>query len=194
LYFYPNTLSAVKLDGHGLKAWLEQSAERFNQIDPHAGGEQKLINEKYISYNFDQIQGGIAYVIDVSKPVGRRIVKLTYRGKPVSPSQTFIVVTNNYRANGGGHFPGLDGSNVVLAAPDGTREILAGWLKAHPTLDAKDLPRASWHFARLKTQGTVVFTSASGKQSIAEDDGLHDIQQLRDNGDGTAVYSIDLSH
>jgi 2',3'-cyclic-nucleotide 2'-phosphodiesterase / 3'-nucleotidase len=82
----------------------------------------------------------------------------------------------------------------VLAAPDGTREIVADWLKAHPTLDAKDLPRASWHFARLKTRGTVVFTSASGKQSIAEDDGLHDIHQLRDNGDGTAVYSIDLSH
>jgi 2',3'-cyclic-nucleotide 2'-phosphodiesterase/3'-nucleotidase len=177
-----------------LKAWLEQSAERFNQIDPHASGEQKLINEKYISYNFDQIQGGIAYVIDVSKPVGQRIVKLTYHGKPVLPSQTFVVVTNNYRANGGGHFPGLDGSNVVLAAPDGTREILADWLKAHPTLSAKDLPHASWHFARVKTRGAVVFTSASGKQSIAEDDGLHGIHQLRDNGDGTAVYAIDLSH
>jgi 2',3'-cyclic-nucleotide 2'-phosphodiesterase/3'-nucleotidase len=194
LYFYPNTLTAVKLDGNGLKAWLEKSAGRFNQIDPHASGEQQLINEKYVGYNFDQIQGGIAYVIDVSKPVDQRIVKLTYHGKPVTPSQTFIVVTNNYRANGGGHFPGLDGSNVVLAAPDGTREILADWLKAHPTLDATYLPRASWHFAPLKTRGPVIFTAASGKQEVAQSDGLHNIRELRDNGDGTAVYAIDLSH
>jgi 2',3'-cyclic-nucleotide 2'-phosphodiesterase/3'-nucleotidase len=194
LYFYPNTLTAVKLDGAGVKAWLEMSAGRFNRIDPNATGEQQLINVKYVGYNFDQIQGGIAYVIDVSKPVGQRIVKLTYRGKPIAPSQTFVVVTNNYRASGGGHFPGLDGSNVVLAAPDGTREIVAHWLQAHPALDAKDLPPASWHFARLKTRGTVVFTSASDKQPVAETDGLHNVRQLRDNGDGTAVYAIDLSH
>ncbi|QAU24415.1 bifunctional 2',3'-cyclic-nucleotide 2'-phosphodiesterase/3'-nucleotidase [Dyella sp. M7H15-1] len=194
LYFYPNTLTAVKIDGHGLKAWLEQSARRFNRIDPNATGEQQLINEKYVGYNFDQIQGGIAYVIDVSKPAGERIVKLTYHGKPITPSQTFVVATNNYRASGGGHFPGLDGSNVVLAAPDGTREILARWLQQHPSLGDKDLPRASWHFARLKTRGPVVFTSASDKQAVAEADGLHNIRQERDHGDGTAVYTVDLSH
>ena len=193
LYFYPNTLSAVKIDGAELKAWLEKSAERFNRIDPNADGEQQLINTKYPGFNFDQMQGGIRYVIDVSKPAGQRIEKLSYRGKPVQPSQTFVVVTNNYRASGGGRFPGLDGSNIVLASPDGTREILAQWLKAHPTLSADDLPRASWHFARLRTRGAVVFTSASDKQAVAETDGLHTIRQVRDNGDGTAVYAVDLS-
>ena len=194
LYFYPNTLTAVKIDGAGLKAWLEKSAERFNRIDPNVSGEQLLINEKYAGFNFDQIQGGVTYTIDVSKPAGQRIEKLSFRGKHITPSQTFVVVTNNYRASGGGHFPGLDGNNVVLAAPDGTREILARWLQAHPTLGTKDLPSASWHFARLKTRGTVVFTAASDKQTVAEADGLHNIRQLRDNGDGTAVYAIDLSH
>jgi 2',3'-cyclic-nucleotide 2'-phosphodiesterase/3'-nucleotidase len=193
LYFYPNTLAAVKIDGAALKAWLETSAERFNRIDPNAQGEQQLVNSKYPGFNFDQIQGGISYVIDVSKPVGQRIEKLSYHDKPVMPSQTFVVVTNNYRASGGGHFPGLDGKNIVLASPDGTREILAQWLKAHPTLNANDLPRASWHFAPLKTRGIVVFTSASDKQAVAEADGLHNVRQLRDNGDGTAVYAIDLS-
>jgi 2',3'-cyclic-nucleotide 2'-phosphodiesterase / 3'-nucleotidase len=194
LYFYPNTLSAVKIDGAALKAWLEKSAERFNRIDPNADGEQPLINTKYPGFNFDQIQGGISYVIDVSKPVGQRIEKLSYQGKPVQPSQMFVVVTNNYRASGGGRFPGLDGKNIVLASPDGTREILAQWLKAHPTLGADDLPHASWHFARLKTRGAVVFTSASDKQAVAEADGLRHVRQVRDNGDGTAVYAIDLSH
>ncbi len=193
LYFYPNTLAAVKTDGAGLKAWLEKSAQRFNRIDPAKAGEQPLINSHYVGYNFDQIQGGIRYVIDVSKPAGQRITTLTYRGKPVVPADPFVIVTNNYRANGGGHFPGLDGSNIVLAAPDGTREILAKWLERNKQIGARDLEPTSWKFAPLKTRGTVVFTGASGKQGIARDAGLDNIRQLQDHGDGTATYAIDLS-
>ncbi|HXD37701.1 MAG TPA: bifunctional 2',3'-cyclic-nucleotide 2'-phosphodiesterase/3'-nucleotidase [Rhodanobacter sp.] len=193
LYFYPNTLAAVKTDGAGLKAWLEKSAQRFNRIDLAKTGEQALINGRFTGYNFDQIQGGIRYVIDVSKPVGQRITTLTFHGKPVTPMQPFIVVTNNYRASGGGHFPGLDGSNIVLAAPDGTREILAKWIEHKKHLGAADLEPASWHFAPLKTRGPVVFTAAAGKLDVAEAAGLRNIRLLKDNGDGTAVYAIDLS-
>jgi 2',3'-cyclic-nucleotide 2'-phosphodiesterase / 3'-nucleotidase len=193
LYFYPNTLAAVKTDGAGLKAWLEKSAERFNRIDPTKAGEQALINSRYTGYNFDQIQGGIRYVIDVSKPVGQRITTLTFHSKPVEPDQPFVVVTNNYRANGGGHFPGLDGSNIVLAAPDGTREILAKWLESRKQISAKDLEPTSWNFAPMKTRGPVVFTDASGKQDVARKAGLDHIRQLKDHGDGTATYGIDLS-
>jgi 2',3'-cyclic-nucleotide 2'-phosphodiesterase/3'-nucleotidase len=193
LYFYPNTLAAVKTDGAGVKAWLEKSAERFNRIDPAKAGEQALINSRFTGYNFDQIQGGIHYVIDVSKPAGQRITTLTFQGKPVEPTQPFIVVTNNYRANGGGHFPGLDGSNIVLTAPDGTREILAKWLERKQRITAQDLEPTSWTFAPLKTRGPVVFTDASGKQDVARAAGLANIRQLKDHGDGTATYAIDLS-
>ena len=194
LYFYPNTLAAVKVDGAGLKAWLEKSAERFNRIDPTKEGEQQLVGDRLPGYNFDQIQGDLSYQIDVTKPEGQRIVKLTYKGKPVKPDQLFIVATNNYRASGGGVFPGLDGSNVVLAAPDGAREILAKWLQKKQTLTARDLPAASWHFAPVKTRGEVVFKAATGKQDVAREAGLKNIRQVKDNGDGTALYAIDLSH
>lgn len=193
LYFYPNTLSAVKTDGAGLKAWLEKSAQRFNRIDPAKTGAQPLINSHFTGYNFDQIQGGIHYVIDVSKPAGQRITTLTYKGKPVTPAQPFIIVTNNYRANGGGHFPGLDGNNIVLAAPDGTREILAKWIERKKHIGASDLEPTSWHFAPLKTHGPVVFSGAANKLDIAKAAGLSDIRQVKENGDGTAVYAIDLS-
>ncbi|WP_114239544.1 bifunctional 2',3'-cyclic-nucleotide 2'-phosphodiesterase/3'-nucleotidase [Dyella sp. C9] len=194
LYFYPNTLAAVQVSGAGLQAWLEKSAERFNQIDPNKEGQQPLVDDHYPGFNFDQIQGGVSYQIDVSKPAGQRIVKLSYQGKPVKPDQQFIVATNNYRASGGGNFPGLDGKNIVLAAPDGAREILAKWLQQKQTLTAQDLPHASWHFAPLKTRGEVVFKAAAGKQEVAHEAGLKNIRQLKDNGDGTAIYAIDLSH
>jgi 2',3'-cyclic-nucleotide 2'-phosphodiesterase/3'-nucleotidase len=194
LYFYPNTLAAVKTDGAGLKAWLEKSAGRFNRIDPAKTGEQQLINSHYVGYNFDQIQGGIHYVIDISKPVGQRITTLTYKGKPVAPTDPFIIVTNNYRASGGGHFPGLDGSNIVLTAPDGTREILAKWIEGKQQIGAGDLEPTSWNFAPLKTHGPVVFTTAANKLAVAKAAGLTNIRLVKDNGDGTAIYAIDLSH
>ncbi|MFC5741497.1 bifunctional 2',3'-cyclic-nucleotide 2'-phosphodiesterase/3'-nucleotidase [Dyella tabacisoli] len=192
LYFYPNTLAAVKIDGAGLKAWLEKSAERFNRIDPSKPGEQPLINDRYPGFNFDQIQGGIAYAIDVSKPIGQRITHLTYLGKPVAAQQLFIVATNNYRASGGGNFPGLDGNNIVLSAPDGAREILAKWLQHQQRIERKNLPTTSWRFAPLKTSGPIVFKGAAGKQDVARDTGLPMIRQLRDNGDGSATYAIEL--
>lgn len=194
LYFYPNTLAAVKTNGAGLKAWLEQSARRFNRIDPSKRGEQDLINSHYVGYNFDQIQGGIAYTIDVSRPAGERITSLTYKGTPVTPGQPFVIVTNNYRASGGGHFPGLDGSNIVLASPDGAREILARWIERKRHLGATDLEPTSWHFAPLKTLGAVVFSGAAGKQAVAEQAGLTGVRQIKDHGDGTATYRIDLAH
>ncbi|MDQ6647354.1 MAG: bifunctional 2',3'-cyclic-nucleotide 2'-phosphodiesterase/3'-nucleotidase [Pseudomonadota bacterium] len=193
LYFYPNTLNAVKIDGAGLKSWLETSAERFNRIDPKKTGEQPLINSHFSGYNFDQIQGGIHYAINVSKPAGQRITALTYKGKPVAPSDPFVIVTNNYRASGGGHFPGLDGSNIVLAAPDGTREILARWIERKQHIGVADLEATSWRFAPLKMHGAVVFTGAANKVAVAKAAGLKNIRQVKEIGDGTAVYAIDLS-
>jgi 2',3'-cyclic-nucleotide 2'-phosphodiesterase/3'-nucleotidase len=193
LYFYPNTLAAVKTDGAGLKAWLEKSAQRFNRIDPAKADEQALINSRFTGYNFDQIQGGIHYVIDVSKPVGQRIAALTFHGKPVTPEQPFIIATNNYRASGGGHFPGLDGSNIVLSAPDGTREILAKWIERKKRIGAADLEPASWSFAPLKTRGPIVFTGAANKLDVAKAAGLTGIRLVKDHGDGTATYALDLS-
>ncbi|MDY1548962.1 bifunctional 2',3'-cyclic-nucleotide 2'-phosphodiesterase/3'-nucleotidase [Luteibacter sahnii] len=191
LYFYPNTLSAVKIDGKGVKAWLEKSATRFNRIDPAKDGEQSLIG-RMPGYNFDQLQGGITYTIDVSRPEGERIVDLRYKGKPVKDDQPFIVVTNNYRANGGGDFPGLKGDAVVLNAPDGNREVVIRWVQSKKTITTADLDKRSWHFAPVKTKGPVTFVTAPGKEAVATSLGLP-VRQLRDNGDGTAVYTIDLS-
>jgi 2',3'-cyclic-nucleotide 2'-phosphodiesterase/3'-nucleotidase len=191
LYFYPNTLAAVKTDGAGVKAWLEKAATRFNRIDPAKDGEQDLIG-KLPGYNFDQMQGGITYTIDVSKPEGQRIGNLRYKGKPVKAAQSFIVVTNNYRASGGGEFPGMSGDNIVLSAPDGNREVVIKWVEGKKSLTRKDVEKRSWRFAPVNVKGPVVFTSAAGKEDLATSLGLP-IRQLRDNGDGTAVYAVDLS-
>ena len=194
LYLYPNTVTAVKTDGAGIKAWLEKSASWFQRIDPAKSEAQELLNTRVPTYTFDVIQGGLTYAIDVTRPVGQRIGDLRYRDQPLSDAQPFIVVTNNYRASGGEHFPGLDGSNIVLSAPDTNRDVLIAAIR-----DTREITRArfgndhNWHFAHVKTAGPVVFTSAAGKLDLARAAGLENVTLWKDNGDGSAVYSLDLS-
>ncbi len=193
LYLYPNTLTAVKIDGAILKGWLERSAGLFNRIDPAKRESQDLINHKFSGYNFDVIQGGLSYVIDVTQAQGERIRELTWRGKPVDPKQAFIVVTNNYRASGGGHFPGLDGSNIVLSAPDANRDVLIEWVRERKHLTrALDGADRNWTFATVKTAGPVVFTSATGKIDVAQAAGIDNVSVVKDNGDGSSSYALDL--
>lgn len=198
LYLYPNALYGVKLTGAEVKAWLEHASGRFNTIDPSQTAPQELINTAHPSYNFDAITSvDVRYVIDVSKPVGQRIAGFTYQGKPVNATQEFLVATNNYRASGGGNFPGLDGSKTILASPDNNRELLIAYIG-----QAKNLTRAangsarSWSFAKLSTKGPVVFHSAPGMIEVARAAGLHNVTQLQADdgaGKGFALYGIDLA-
>jgi 2',3'-cyclic-nucleotide 2'-phosphodiesterase/3'-nucleotidase len=193
LYLYPNTLTAVKIDGATLKGWLERSAGRFNRIDPAKREPQDLVNRKFPSYNFDVIQGGLTSAIDVTKPEGGRIVDLRYRGKPIAAAEDFVVVTNNYRASGGGRFPGLDGSNIVISAPDANRDVLIAWVREHKHLTREaDGSDRNWRFAPVRTKGPVSFISAAGRIDLAKAAGL-DVRWIKDNGDGFATYEIDFA-
>jgi 2',3'-cyclic-nucleotide 2'-phosphodiesterase/3'-nucleotidase len=198
LYLYPNTLYAVKVDGAGLAAWLEQAAGRFNTIDPAQAAPQELVNTGFPSYNFDTVTDpDLRYEIDVTQPPGKRIRHLTWQGKPVAADQVFLVATNNYRASGGGNFPGLDGSRTVIAAPDTNRDVLVAWIRAHPRLTrAGDGAARSWRFAPVHTAGPVVFHAPPGLQALAREAGLVNVTQVRADdglGKGLALYAVDLS-
>ncbi|HWW71097.1 MAG TPA: 5'-nucleotidase C-terminal domain-containing protein, partial [Duganella sp.] len=198
LYLYPNALHAVKLDGAGLKAWLEKSAERFNRIDPASGAQQELVNASFASFNFDMLTSAdVSYQIDVTKPAGQRIVALHYKGAPLAPSQQFLVATNNYRASGGGNFPGLDGGKTVIAAPDSSRDVLISYIKRAKTLTrARNASTRSWRFAPVATKGAVVFHAAPDMIELAREAGLASVTQIKPDdggGKGFALYAIDLS-
>ncbi|MGL5029904.1 MAG: bifunctional 2',3'-cyclic-nucleotide 2'-phosphodiesterase/3'-nucleotidase [Aeromonas sp.] len=162
LYVYPNTLQIVAVNGATVREWLEQSAVQFNQIDPTSTAPQPLVNEKYRTYNFDVIDG-VNYQVDVTKPArydvdgnkvsdSYRITDLTYQGRPIDPAQMFYVVTNNYRANGGGNFPGVTSKAIVHEDQFETREVLSQYLKAlaanNPTGFAPPVDN-NWHFTAL---------------------------------------------
>jgi 2',3'-cyclic-nucleotide 2'-phosphodiesterase / 3'-nucleotidase len=176
LYLYPNTVRAVLVDGATVKEWLERSAGIFRRIDPK-GGEQVLIDDGFPSYNFDVIDG-VTYEIDVTQPSkygpkgevvdpgAERIRNLRFNGQPIDPAQKFVVATNNYRASGGGAFPGLDGSNIVLEAPDTNRDVIVRYIVEQGTID----PAAddNWRLAPTTGAATLIFETGPGARPHAE--------------------------
>ncbi len=197
LYLYPNDLHAVKVDGAGLKAWLERAAGRFNTIDPARSEPQELVNGGFPGFNFDMLSDpDVRYRIDVTQPPGQRIKGLAWRGQPVRAEQEFIVATNNYRASGGGGFPGLDGSKTIFAAPDNNRAVLIAYIKSVQRLTrASNGSARSWRFAPVRLNGPVVIHSAPGKLALAGEAGLAGVSVLKEDdgsGKGYSLYAIDL--
>jgi 2',3'-cyclic-nucleotide 2'-phosphodiesterase / 3'-nucleotidase len=207
LYIYPNTLKAVKVTGAQLKDWLERSAGIFNQLksasEPNqakaASQSQALINPAFPAFNFDMIDG-VTYQIDLKEasrfdgtgklvqPDANRIVDLKYQGQPVRPDQEFVVVTNNYRASGGGNFAGNDGSTIVLNAPDATRDVIIKFFQQTGTLDPK--ADNNWSLKPVAGATNVTFLShPKAKDRVSEIKGLRYDDEA---ADGFASFSLNL--
>ena len=90
----------------------------------------------------------------------RRIVDLKFDGKPIDEAQEFIVATNNYRASGGGNFPGLDGKNIVVDSPDENRQVVLNYIVANKTINPS--ADGNWLYRMLSQKSTVLRQPTSG--------------------------------
>ncbi|MDF0600766.1 bifunctional 2',3'-cyclic-nucleotide 2'-phosphodiesterase/3'-nucleotidase [Psychromarinibacter sp. C21-152] len=200
LYLYPNTIRAVKVTGAELKDWLERSAGMFNQITP-GEADQVLLNPDFPSYNFDVIDG-VTYQIDLSEPSkfdsdgnlvnpdANRIVNLEYQGAPVDPAQEFVVATNNYRAGGGGSFPGADGSTIIFEGPDTNRDVIVRYIVDQGTINPS--ADANWTFAPMEEGTSVLFDTGPAAEEYVETVTGVDMEYAGDGPDGFARFRITL--
>ncbi|WP_248510527.1 bifunctional UDP-sugar hydrolase/5'-nucleotidase, partial [Sporosarcina sp. NCCP-2222] len=135
-YIYPNTLKVLRISGQDMKDALERSAAYFKQYD---GGpievSPSFLDPKPQHYNYDMWEG-INYTINISKPVGERIVQLEHAGKPVDMNGEYDVVMNNYRAGGGGDYLMYQNKPVVQEVPIDVSELLANYFLKHKTVTA----------------------------------------------------------
>jgi 2',3'-cyclic-nucleotide 2'-phosphodiesterase/3'-nucleotidase len=158
LYIYDNTLEAVVLTGAEVKAYLEYSAKYFVTLAPGAPVDPETISDPNVpDYNYDAISG-VAYDIDISRPVGDRITRLKKAGTQtdVDPAERFVVAVNNYRRSGGGNFPGIVKTQVYNAQKE-IRQLLIDWAQAKGVIDPKDFFQANWQLVRA---GTPLFPAA----------------------------------
>eukprot|EP00903_Cladosiphon_okamuranus_P022503 g20700.t1 len=199
LYLYPNTVRAVKVTGQQVKDWLERSAGMFNQIEP-GKADQVLLNTEFPSYNFDVIDG-VTYQIDLSQPPmfapkgevinpdTNRIVNLEFNGAPIDPAQEFIIATNNYRASGGGSFPGAMGDTIVFEGPDTNRDVIVRYIVEQGTISPK--ADGNWRFAPLPETSVLFDTGPKAAAYAANVPGVT-ITPAGDGPDGFARFKIAL--
>lgn len=155
LYVFPNTLFGVEMTGAQVKDYLEYSAKYFIQTAPGAPVDPATLTnaDGTPDYNYDMLSG-IDYDIDISRPVGERIVNLSFNGAPVDPVQRFAVATNNYRQSGGGNFPHIAMAPVLVNQQTEIRQLLIDYVVAQGTVNPADFADNNW---RLVRSGVPVF-------------------------------------
>ncbi|WP_433749186.1 bifunctional metallophosphatase/5'-nucleotidase [Falsibacillus pallidus] len=135
-YIYPNTLIVLLLKGQDIKDALERSASYFSLDD---NGEitvnPAFSYPKPQHYNYDMWEG-IEYIINAAKPIGNRVQSLHFQGKPLSMTEDYEVVMNNYRAGGGGDYKMFKGKPKIKEVQMDMPELLAEHFIKHSIVKA----------------------------------------------------------
>jgi 2',3'-cyclic-nucleotide 2'-phosphodiesterase/3'-nucleotidase len=172
LYSYDNTLLGIRFTGAQVKAYLEFSAAYFKTVtgtgpyapDDVTGALSPTTGTTIPDYNYD-IMGGLdaslAYDIDIAKPVGQRITRLTYADQPIDPAAQFVIAINNYRQSGGGNFPGVTTAPVLYNAQVEIRQLLIDWTVDQGVIDPTTFTTYDWRLV-ANGQPVVVEGAAEG--------------------------------
>jgi 2',3'-cyclic-nucleotide 2'-phosphodiesterase/3'-nucleotidase len=139
LYPYDNTLGVVELTGADLKETLEHSASMLNEYV--YDGSTPVLRADAAGFQFDAAFG-VEYAIDLSKPVGARIVNLSWKGQPLAPRQKLKVVANSYRLAGGGDYLPLRRAYRLMTFRTPMPDLLVRWASGKQTLSPEGEP--SW--------------------------------------------------
>lgn len=151
LYPYDNTLRAIRISGRQLREYLEQSARYFQRRPDGSAG----IDRSIPGYNYDMV-AGVDYTIDLSNPIGQRIVSLTYDGRPVAPTDTFTMALNSYRQTGGGGFAMLRNAPVVYDRQMEIRDLLIDEVRRKGTLLPSDYFHPNWRLLPTSAIGQLM--------------------------------------
>jgi 5'-nucleotidase len=110
---FGNTLITQSLTGAELKAVLEQGFDD--------DGPKQVLTPS----------AGFSYAIDLTRPLGERVVTMTLNGAPIDPAATYRVTTNSFLAGGGDSFSLFNRQRDAVV---GTSDLAAleAWLKAIP--------------------------------------------------------------
>ncbi len=128
---YENQVARIRITGAQLKAYLEHAARHYTY-----SWEPELYNRDVPIHDFDTVDG-VGYALDLGKPVGSRVVNLSFQGKPVKPDQAFTLALTTYRLWGGGGYMeaiGFKGAPELVTEAS-QRNLILAYVLAHPSLN-----------------------------------------------------------
>ncbi|MFY0596968.1 MAG: 5'-nucleotidase C-terminal domain-containing protein [Cognatishimia sp.] len=201
LHPFQNALVALRMTGAQIRDWLEMSASNFNRIRPNSN-PARLRDPQFPCYGFDTIFG-ITYAFDLSQPArfdvqGKRISEsnrvraLRFKGVDITDNQQFTLLTNSYRAGGGGNFPHATTTSRIKIPLCDSRQLLENYLK-NGIRDA-DLPPSPWRFHAI-TDGSALVEIGPKALSLLSQGHVPDLplRTLSRNVQGFLECQISLS-
>lgn len=131
-YPYPNTLVVLRITGAQLRQCIERSAEYF-ALDKNGALciSDSFLRPKVEHYNYDYY-AGVTYEIDVTRPLGDRVVRLERNGQPVQPDDVYTICTNNYRSSGTGGYPAYTQCEIVQEINHEMAELILDYFRETP--------------------------------------------------------------
>lgn len=135
-YRFANTLKVVEITGGQLKRYLEQVVSYFHREHDEISVAESFLKPKESHYNYDYI-AGVDYTIDLTRPVGERVVALSRMGKQVEEHQVFSFAVTSYRSAGGGGYEEISNCPVVWESQEEISRMMLQYLQDHPTLTVK---------------------------------------------------------
>lgn len=154
VYPVDNYLQAQVLSGADVRAHLEHAAEFFAAAgsaddDPARLGYAVTARtpDGMPDFDFDcagALNASLSYDIDLARPVGQRISALDYDGRPVEPTERFVVALNSFRASGAAGYPGVRTREPIVRARVEVRQLLIEWVQANGRIDAARFTGPSW--------------------------------------------------
>lgn len=146
LYYYSNnTLVAAKLTGAELLEFMEWVASHYEQVadaGPHT--RDSVIRSGVNAQWFLHAIYGLEYDIDLTEPVGNRIVNPMFEGQPLDPDAEFILAADNYVMGGGGDPPVVTEAEVVYDPLVSIQQLIIDWAAAEGVIDADNFHSVDW--------------------------------------------------
>ncbi|MGN8967919.1 bifunctional metallophosphatase/5'-nucleotidase [Intestinimonas sp. HCP28S3_D6] len=128
IYKFDNTLYRVTVTGAELKAYMEWSAECYNQWKE--GDINISFDPEYPDYLYDMF-AGVDYEIDLSQPKGERIRNVMFKGEPLQDDQTLNLAVNNYRYSSALKTEGLVSGTKEWESSNSIRDMIVAYFAEH---------------------------------------------------------------
>lgn len=149
LYVYENDLYAIEGTGKMVKDALENAARYFQRCPDAACSHGPLIDRNVAGFNYD-MASGVEYEIDLTKPVGQRIVNLRRHGRPLAPDEKLHIAINSYRAGGSGGYGMFRGAQVVWRSNEDLRTLIVRYYSHGGKLAHR--PQNNWRIVPAQAQ------------------------------------------
>lgn len=205
IYKFTNVLYKIQVTGKQLKSYMEWSAECYNQWKP--GDLNISFNPAKPGYLYDMF-AGVNYEIDLSQPAGSRIKNVTFKGKPLTDTQTLTLAVNDYRFNSGLLKNNLvpAGTKKIWESSQSIRDMLVAYLKKNspikPAVDNNwkivgvDLQTSNPERAKLVAlvnRGLLAVPSAKSLNLTTDAASLALLNNVSINGNTSAIGSYKAS-